>query len=98
MALIKALSRDFDLVLIDTPALLPVIDAAILASLVDGVLLVVSLGRSRREDVETTCKQLVAGRAQLIGAIANRARLGRPRLKRRYRQTAVRDWAGSTTI
>ncbi len=71
-ALIKKLSQTFDFVLIDTPALLPVIDAAIPASFVDGVLLIVSHGQTRREDVEAVCQQLAISKAKTIGVVANR--------------------------
>jgi len=70
--LLDELSQAFDFVLVDAPALLPVIDAAILAPTVDGVLLVISRGRTRQEDIRATCRQLTISKANIIGAVVNR--------------------------
>ena len=50
--IIAALLERADLVLFDAPPVLAVTDAAVLSSKVDGVLLVVSAGKTKRENAE----------------------------------------------
>lgn len=75
--LIKQLAQEFDLVLIDTPCLLSVTDAAVIGPLADGVVLVVCRGQSRREDVRAALAQLSDVRANAIGVIVNRGEASR---------------------
>lgn len=75
--LLEEQARQFDEVLLDTPALLPVIDAAAIASSVDGTLLVVQRARVRREDLQAVLEQLTLSRASLIGIAVNRAKSSR---------------------
>lgn len=72
--LIDELTQNFDLVLYDTPALGSVIDAAVLAPLVDGVLLVVCRTHERGETVQATCQQLANVNVRLAGVVVNKAR------------------------
>lgn len=74
--LIQELNRRFDVVLIDGPALLSVTDASILASVVDGVVLVVGAGVARVETVRSAQQQLSNVRAKLMGVVVNRAPVG----------------------
>lgn len=69
--LIGELRRRFDVVLIDGPPLLPVSDAASLARLSTGALLVVRHGVTTREQVDACAKRLAAVHAPLLGAIVN---------------------------
>ncbi len=73
-ALLQELARRFDNVVLDTPALVPVIDAAVIAPGVDGTLLVMKRGRVRRGDLETVLRQLTLSRANLIGVAVNRTK------------------------
>jgi capsular exopolysaccharide synthesis family protein len=72
-AIFNQLADIADIVLIDSPPVLPVTDAAVLATQVDGVLLVTSVGQTSRRDV-TRCLE-VMGRvdAPLVGVVLNRA-------------------------
>jgi hypothetical protein len=72
-ALIEQLAQQFDIVLLDTPALLAVTDVAVLAPAVDGVVLVVGRAQARREAVQAACQQLTDVRARPVGAVVNRA-------------------------
>lgn len=72
-ALIEQLKRRFDLVLLDSPAYLAVTDAAILAPLADGVVLVVGRAQIRQEAVRTARQELVNINANLMGIVVNRA-------------------------
>jgi polysaccharide biosynthesis transport protein len=71
--IVEQLRRHFDMVIFDTPAILQVTDAAVLAPTVDGVLLVINRARSRKEDVREACKQLSDVKAKTIGVVINRA-------------------------
>ncbi len=71
--LIKQLEQQYQLVLIDTPAMLAVSDAAVLARAVDGVMLVVARTRSREESVQSAWQQLTHVRANPVGVVVNQA-------------------------
>lgn len=60
-----------DLVIIDSPPLLPVADAAILTSLVDGVILVFRAGQTRYRAAQQAVSSLRQAGAQLIGIVLN---------------------------
>ncbi|MCK9930944.1 polysaccharide biosynthesis tyrosine autokinase [Frankia sp. Mgl5] len=69
--LIEVLHSRFDIVLIDAPPLLPVTDAAVLATRVDGALLVARVGRTRREQLRRAAEALRAVDARIIGTVLN---------------------------
>jgi capsular exopolysaccharide synthesis family protein len=71
--LIEQLVQQFDMVVLDTPSLLAVTDAAVLAPAVDGVVLVVERAQARGEAVRAAHQQLVAVKARSIGVVVNRA-------------------------
>ena len=65
--------RAADLVIFDSPPLQAVTDAAVLSSFVDGTLLVIDAGRSRRRVVRVARETLTQGRGQyVLGAVLNR--------------------------
>jgi len=72
-ALIEQLAQQFEVVLLDTPSLLAVTDAAVLAPIVDGVVLVVGRTRGRRGAVQAARQQLADAKARSIGVVVNRA-------------------------
>jgi capsular exopolysaccharide synthesis family protein len=71
----KELLREFqeshELVILDTPPLLALADAATLTALVDGVLLVVRAGRTARGAMEQAQRQLTLVGARLLGTVLN---------------------------
>ena len=69
--LIQALAAQYDHVIIDTPPLLPVTDAAVLATVADGAVLIVRHGRSSRDDLELAVQALAAVNARLLGTVLN---------------------------
>jgi succinoglycan biosynthesis transport protein ExoP len=72
-ALLERFAQHFDIILLDTPALLPVADTAVLATAVDGVVLVVRRTRARYETVWAACQQLADIKATILGVVVNRA-------------------------
>jgi capsular exopolysaccharide synthesis family protein len=73
IALIEQLTHWFDMVLLDTPSLLAVTDAAVLAPIVDSVVLVVGRDQARQEAVQAVYQQLLNVKAKSIGVVINRA-------------------------
>jgi polysaccharide biosynthesis transport protein len=67
--LLRRLEASADIVLIDTPPLLPVTDAAVLAALADGAMLVVRSGKTRREQVKAAAAALSAVGARVLGVV-----------------------------
>ena len=71
--LIAALEARADIVLVDAPPLLPVTDAAVLAKICDGALLIVRHGVTSREQVSRAVESLRVVDAHLIGNVLNMA-------------------------
>lgn len=69
--ILAALLARADLVLLDAPPVIAVTDAAVLASKVDGVLLVVSAGKTKRDDARKAQAQLEKVNARVVGAVLN---------------------------
>lgn len=68
---IAALLKQADMVLFDAPPVVAVTDAAVLASKVDAVLLVVSAGKTKREHAKKAKALLEKVNARLIGTVLN---------------------------
>lgn len=66
---LETLKQRADMVLLDAPPVIAVSDAAILATKVDGVLLVVSAGQTKRDSVQAAKAKLDKVNAHLIGAV-----------------------------
>jgi polysaccharide biosynthesis transport protein len=62
---------DFDMVIIDSPPVLSVADAAILSAVTDGVVLVVKAGSTPRPAIQRAIQQLSDVKARLIGCVLN---------------------------
>jgi non-specific protein-tyrosine kinase len=75
--LLAKLQERADVVLVDSPPVLPVADAAVLAPQVDGVLLVVEAGRTRRGAAQRAVEGLHKVGANVIGAVINGVPRGR---------------------
>jgi len=72
-ALVEHLGQQFDMILLDSPALLAVTDAAVLARTVDGVVLVVRRAQTRQEAVQSAHQQLINVKARPVGVVVNQA-------------------------
>lgn len=68
---LEKIKEQADIIVIDTPAVLPVTDAVALAPMVDGVLLVVQPGKTRLLAARVAIDQLRWVNAKLIGVIIN---------------------------
>lgn len=69
--IIASLTEKADIVLFDAPPIIAVTDAAVLSSKVDGVLLVINAGRTKREHAQRAKALLEKVNARLVGAVLN---------------------------
>lgn len=72
-ALIAKLQETADIILFDAPPVNAVTDAAVLGAKVDGVLLVLSAGKTRREHAERAKEILEKAKVNIIGATLTNA-------------------------
>jgi len=70
--LLESLQEYSDVIIIDTPPCLPLADAAILARRVDGVLLVLDAGNTRRETAVKAKETLERTGGRILGVVLNR--------------------------
>jgi polysaccharide biosynthesis transport protein len=70
-SLLELLSEEYDYILIDSPSLAGVSDAAILSTMADGVVLVVQGGKSRRDVVSRAKNDLMRMGARVMGVVLN---------------------------
>ncbi|MBN1179615.1 MAG: CpsD/CapB family tyrosine-protein kinase [Anaerolineae bacterium] len=70
---IAALQAHADVVLFDTPPVVVVTDAAVLGTKVDGVLLVVNSGKTRRDHAQRAQELLARVNVRLLGAVLTNA-------------------------
>jgi capsular exopolysaccharide synthesis family protein len=69
--LIGQFQEDFDLVIYDTPPLLGLADGSLLATHLDGVLLVVGLGKTQRSAIKSVIDNLKVSSVPTLGVVAN---------------------------
>jgi succinoglycan biosynthesis transport protein ExoP len=77
--ILRKLRDRYDQIIVDTPPIGAVTDAAVLATMVDGVILVVHAGKTRRQIVSRGLEQLRYISAPIVGVILNNLKLGRGR-------------------
>ncbi|MER3457471.1 MAG: protein tyrosine kinase [Chloroflexota bacterium] len=70
--LLQVLSQEAEMVILDSPPVLSVADATILANAADGVVLVADAGRTRREMARRAKESLERAGANLLGMVLNR--------------------------
>ena len=69
--LFETLRENFDLVLVDSPPVLPVTDAIVLSQYADGTLLVVAAGQTRRAELQRAAERFSQAKAPLTGIVLN---------------------------
>jgi capsular exopolysaccharide synthesis family protein len=73
--LMDLLREEYDVIIMDTPPILPVTDAVVASSLADGIILVVQAGKTRHGEVHRAQEVLEEAHANLLGVVVNRAHL-----------------------
>jgi succinoglycan biosynthesis transport protein ExoP len=69
--LVAELRRRFDIVILDTPPVVPVTDATVVATYVDGVMVVFRHGKTRRAHLATSLRLLRGVNARVLGFVLN---------------------------
>ena len=70
--ILKAVEESFDYVLVDTPPVLPVTDAAVVGGIVDGVILVIASGSTSPANAKEAKARLEKGGARILGVVLNK--------------------------
>ena len=70
-AIIEELKKKYDRIIIDTPPIMPVTDPLVISKLVDGVILVVKIGKISRDSVRKSKEKLQSVNANILGIILN---------------------------
>lgn len=73
--LLKEVQGHYDIVLLDSPPMIAVTDSSILATRVDGVMLVVKAGVTRVDLVRNAIEQLKKANANFMGVVLNQVRV-----------------------
>jgi capsular exopolysaccharide synthesis family protein len=81
---IEQVSAGFDIVLIDTPPLLHLADARLIAPFADGVILVIRAGVTDRESALEACECIQEDGLNLMGTVLNDWNPGSSHVKRHY--------------
>jgi capsular exopolysaccharide synthesis family protein len=87
--LLESLRDRFDVVIVNTPPLLPVTDAAVLSAHADGVLVVVRAGKTTRQQLSLCMRSLEAVGARVLGTVLNMAPADRGSSYDAYRRTGT---------
>jgi len=74
--ILDKLDQAFDLIVIDTPPVLSVTDAAALATAMDGVVLVAKPGKTKLAALQQAVEQLRGVNARILGVVLNEVKLG----------------------
>jgi len=72
LSLLSTASEKVDAVIIDSPPILGLADAPLLASIAAGTLLVIATSQTRRSVVKVALKRLQFARARIVGALMNK--------------------------
>lgn len=70
--LVSRLREDYDVVILDAPPVCDVTDAALLSTIVDGTILVVSSGKVERDSLKIAKELLLKVNANIIGVVLNK--------------------------
>jgi cellulose biosynthesis protein BcsQ len=71
---VQALSTSFDYTLIDCPSIKSSYEAALLAPMVDGVILVVEADRTKRDQIQRAQQTIEMANGKLLGLVLNKRR------------------------
>ena len=83
--MLARMANEFDLVVLDSPPLMPVTDAMLLSTMVDGVVLVVNSSKTAKQHARAACARLEFARAKVFGVLLNEVDVNSPHYKH-YRQ------------
>ena len=84
--LVTQLQQIYDYIVIDSPPVMPVSDALLLSTIVDGVLLVTNASRTPKQQVRAARARLEYARAKIFGTVLNRVRVHHTEYQYYYHQ------------
>lgn len=70
--LLKELKQSYDIIVVDTSPVLPIMDGKIIAAKCDGILLVVEFGKLKRKVAKKVKEDLILAKADLIGVVVTK--------------------------
>ncbi len=73
--MVEEVTKGFDFVLFDSPPVMAVADATVLATIMDGVVIVISAGQSHLQTTERIVNSLKGVKAKVLGGILNKIKL-----------------------
>lgn len=73
--LLEDFKKVYDYIIIDSPPLSPVIDAAVISAICDGAILVVSPGKAKMRESLAVKEQLIKSGCKILGAVINQTDL-----------------------
>jgi polysaccharide biosynthesis transport protein len=95
---LAALRDRYDFILIDSPPVMPVSDAVILSTMVDGVVLVVRGDETKRHIVKAAVSQLGNGQGKILGVVLNRVDVRSAEYKDYYKYYSPNHYYSSATL
>jgi Mrp family chromosome partitioning ATPase len=84
--LLENLKQDYDYILIDTPPVMIVTDAAVLSSIADGTILVIASGETIIDGAVKAKERLQKVGANILGAIHNKVKINKATGYQKYYQ------------
>ena len=84
-ALFDRLKAEFDMIVVDTPPIGVVIDAADIAPVCDGSVMVIEYGKRHRHEVQQAVKQMKLTSIPVLGCIIDKVTASSPSEKRYYK-------------
>jgi capsular exopolysaccharide synthesis family protein len=70
--LFSSLNEKYDIILVDSPSLGAVFDGSVLSMLVDGIFIVVELGKTTKTDIRRTVQNLSVSYNKILGILINK--------------------------
>lgn len=92
-SLLAMASARYDIVILDAPPALAVTDVSVLASRVDGVLLVLNTNKVSQRAATQSLRNLLSAKARLLGLVVRGVRPEDDPYYRAYHQEYIADWA-----
>jgi succinoglycan biosynthesis transport protein ExoP len=68
---LQSLKTDYDVILVDSPPVLPVADPCVISSQVDGVVMIIRVGRDSKPEALRATEQLLDVGTRLVGIVVN---------------------------
>jgi capsular exopolysaccharide synthesis family protein len=86
LEVVTALQQMYDYIVIDSPPVMPVSDAVLLSTIVDGVVLVTNASRTPKQQVKAARVRLEYARAKIFGTVLNRVKVHHSEYQYYYHQ------------